>query len=114
MVTAEELRLFSLTLPRSEVHYIRDRMKFRVGRIVYVAFSRDEKTMGFGFPKEEREALCASEPDKFFMPGPADLRYQWCCANLDALDLDEATELVVEAWMMCVPKKVRAQYLGTP
>ena len=113
MVTVDDVRRVALRLPRTEEHLIRGRIKFRVGRIVYVAFSRDEKTMGFGFPKEEREALCASEPDKFFMPGPADLRYQWCCANLDALDLDEATELVVEAWMMCVPKKVRAAYLGT-
>ena len=112
MVTAEELRQFAVTLPRSETHYIRDRMKFRVGRIVYVAFSRDEETMGFGFPKEERAALCASEPDKFFLPTGGDLRYQWCCANLPALDLDEARELVADAWMMCVPKFIQKEYLA--
>jgi hypothetical protein len=39
-----------------------------VGSIVYVAFSRDEKIMGFAFPKEERDALVASEPDKFLLP----------------------------------------------
>ena len=41
--------------------------------------------MGFGFPRDEREALVASEPDKFLMPGPSDMRYQWVCVRLDAI-----------------------------
>jgi hypothetical protein len=91
---------------------VRGRVKFRVGRIVFVAFSRDETQMGFGFPREEREALVESEPDKFFMPGKADMRYQWVEARMEALDEDEMRELVIDAWRMCVPKKVAAEYLG--
>ena len=87
-------------------------MKFRVGRIVYAAFSRDETIMGFGFPREEREALVASEPDKFLMPEPSDMRYQWVRVRLDALDVDELRELLIDAWRMCVPKKVAAAYEG--
>jgi hypothetical protein len=83
-------------------------VKFRIGRIVYLAFSRDEQLMGFAFPKEEREALVASEPDKFLMPGTSDLRYNWVVVRMDKLDLDEMRELVVDAWRMCVPKKVSA------
>src|SRR5437773_2697204 len=30
--------------------------------------------MGFAFPKEERDALVASEPGKFLLPGRSDLR----------------------------------------
>ena len=48
--------------------YERGRLKFRVGQIVYVAFSLDETVMGFGFPKEKRAALVASEPHEFQMP----------------------------------------------
>ena len=66
MVTVEEVRALAVTLPRTSEHVIRDRLKFRVGAIVYVAFSRDETTMGFGFPKDERDALIAAEPTKFF------------------------------------------------
>jgi hypothetical protein len=44
------------TLPRSCEVVVGDRIKFRVGRIVYLAFSRDETVMGFAFPKEERAA----------------------------------------------------------
>jgi len=99
-----------MTLPRTTEALVRDRVKFRVGRIVFVAFSRDETEMGFGFPKEEREALVRSEPDKFMMPGKGDLRYQWVECRLAALDVTEMRELVLDAWRMCVPKKVAAAY----
>ena len=71
--------------------------------------------MGFGFPKEEREALVASEPDKFLMPRPSDMRYRWVCVRLDAIDLDELRELLVgRAGCMCVPKKVSAAHDQAP
>ena len=85
-------------------------MKFRVGRIVFLAFSRDETIMGFGFPKEERAALVAAEPDKFLMPGQSDLRYRWLEVRLAAIDQTEMQELVLEAWRMCVPRGVAAGY----
>ncbi|TMR98492.1 MmcQ/YjbR family DNA-binding protein [Nonomuraea basaltis] len=109
MVTVDDVRQFARTLPRSSEHLIRDRVKFRVGKIVYVAFSRDETLMGFGFPKEEREALVAAEPDKFLMPRESDLRFNWVVARMAALDAEEMRELVLEAWRMCVPKKVRVE-----
>jgi hypothetical protein len=109
-VTIDDVRPFALSLPRTYEALVRDRVKFRVGRIVYVAFSRDETQMGFGFPKEEREALVASEPEKFLMPTASDMRYHWVEARLDQLDLDEMRELVLDAWRMCVPKSVAAAY----
>jgi hypothetical protein len=111
-VTIDDARAIAATLPRSYEALVRDRAKFRVGRIVYAAFSRDETIMGFGFPRDEREALVASEPDKFLMPRQSDMRYQWVCVRLDAIDVDELRELLVDAWRMCVPKKVAAAYEG--
>jgi len=110
MVTAEDVRRVALSLPRTEEHLIRDRVKFRVGRIVYVALAPDEASMGFGFPKEERAALVAAEPEKFFMPIPSDERYNWVRVWLAAIDEAEMRELVVEAWRMVVPKRLRAAY----
>lgn len=112
VATVEDVRDLALTLPRSTEAWVRGRRKFRVGRIVYVAFSRDEETMGCGFPKEERAAMVAAEPDKFVMPAPADLRYQWIEVRLAAIDDVEARELVLDAWRMCVPKRVAAEYLS--
>ena len=112
MVTIDDVRDLASTLPRSYEALVRDRVKFRVGRIVYLAFSRDDTLMGFAFPKEEREALVESEPDKFLMPKPSDLRYNWVVVRLDAIELDEMRELVLDAWRMVVPKSVAAQHLG--
>jgi hypothetical protein len=112
MVTVEEVRALAVTLPRTSEHVIRDRLKFRVGAIVYVAFSRDETTMGFGFPKDERDALIAAEPTKFFLPPASDLRFNWVCVRLAEIGPAEMEELVTEAWRMCVPKKVAAARLA--
>ena len=112
MVTVDDVRRIALPLPRTEEHLIRDRVKFRVGRIVYVAISRDETTMGFAFPKEERDGLVAAEPHKFHLPRTSDLRHHWVQVWLAEIDEPELRELVVEAWRMVVPKKVSRAYLG--
>lgn len=112
-VTLDEVRAFALTLPRTTEALVRGRVKFRVGRIVYVAFSRDETLMGFGFPKEWRDALVSSEPEKFLLPSASNLRYQWVVARLAALDAAEMRDLVYDAWAMCVPKRVAAEF-GPP
>ena len=58
-----------------------------IGRIVYLGFSRDEAYMGFAFPKEERDALVASDPDEVpACPGASELRYNWVVVRLDAID----------------------------
>jgi hypothetical protein len=101
-----------MELPRTSEHLIRDHVKFRVGRLVYASVSPDEERMGFGFPREERAALVAAEPEKFMMPLPSDERYQWVRARLGVLDVTELRELLVDAWCMVVPKKVAAAYLG--
>ena len=109
-VTVEDVRRLALTLPRTTEHLIRDRVKFRVKQIVYVSFSRDETLMGFAFPREQRAALGESEPDKFELPSAGDMRYQWVVARMAALDVDEMTELVTDAWTMVVPKSVARDY----
>ncbi len=108
--TIDDARAIAATLPRSYEALVRDTVRFRVGRIVYAAFSEDDTVMGFAFPREEREALVASEPDTFLMPRPAEMRYRWVCVRLAAIDVEELRELLVEAWRMCVPKKVSTAY----
>jgi len=110
VVTTEDVRAIAVALPRTTEHLVRDRVKFRVGQIVYVALSRDETTMGFAYPKDERDALVASDPAKFLPPEPVDVRYHWVQARLAALDADELRELVVDAWRMVVPKGVARAY----
>jgi hypothetical protein len=110
VVTIEDVRPLAMSLPRTTEALVRDRVKFRIGRIVYLAFSPDETVMGFAFPKEERTALVASEPHKFLMPTRSDLRYNWVLVRLAAIDAAEMRELVLDAWRMVVPKRVAAAY----
>ena len=110
MATIEDVLALGADLERSYQVYVRGRLKFRVGQIVYVAFSLDETVMGFGFPKDERAALVGGDPVKFQMPDASDLRFNWVHADLAALEAAEARELVVDAWRMVVPQKVSRAY----
>jgi hypothetical protein len=107
-VRIDDVRDLTAGLPRSYEVFVGRRIKFRVGRIVYLAFSRDETLMGFAFPKEEREAALETYPDTFLRPKPSDMRYQWLVVRLEAIDKDELCELVFDAWRMVVPKKLAA------
>jgi len=111
MVTAEDVRRIALTLPRAYEALVHDRVKFRVGRIVFLAISPDEELLGFGFPKEERAALVASDPEKFLMPIRSDERYNWVRVRLAKIDEAELRELIIDSWRMCVPKRVAEAYL---
>jgi hypothetical protein len=106
VITVEQVRAFTKGLPRSYEVLVHDRIKFRVGQIVFVAFSRDETVMGFGFPKEERHMLVETEPHKFMLPRDSDMRFNWVLARCEELDEEEMRELVLDAWRMVVPKKV--------
>ena len=108
MVTIDDVRQFAMTLPRTTEALVAGRVKFRVGRLVYLSFSRDGQVMGFAFPKEERDWLVGGTPDKFMQPHQSDLRYNWVLARMSAIDPTEMRELVIDAWRMAVPKSVAA------
>jgi hypothetical protein len=113
VVTVDEIRAFANTLPRSTEAFVRGRVKFRIGRIVYLSLSKDGSTMGFAFPKEWRAALVESEPEKFSLPSRSDMRYHWVDVDLAAIDADEMRELVEDAWAFTVPKRVAEEYAAT-
>lgn len=109
-VTVRDVRACALSLPRTEEHVIRDYVKFRVGRIVYAAVSPDETILGFGFPREQRAALIAAEPQRFLLERRSDERYNWIDARMATLSLAEAREFITDAWRMVVPKRLAAEF----
>ncbi len=112
MTSIDFVRSVAAPLPRSYEVIVRDRVKWRIKQIVWLAFSREEQTLGFAFPKEERDEIIAAEPHTFLPPHPSDLRFNWLEANVAALDDEEAREIVLGAWRLCVPKKVWTAYVG--
>ena len=113
MVTSDDIRAIVGELPRSYEVIVRDRVKWRVGQIVYLALSRDETVLGFAFPRDERATALANEPDLFLPPAKSDERYQWLQVRMDALDTDRLRELALDAWSMVVPKKVSTEWFAT-
>jgi hypothetical protein len=111
----DDVLRFAADFERSYVAVVRGRAKLRVKQIVYVAFSLDETTMGFAYPKEERAALVASDPERFLMPRQSDLRFNWVETRLDRLARDEMGEFVLDAWGVVVPKflfRARLEAMG--
>ena len=105
-VTIDDVREVARGLHRSTEVLAAGRVKFRVGKVVWLALSADETRIGFAFPREEREILVASEPAVFVLPRPSDLRFHWVEARLDALDVTRLREIVLDAWRFVVPSAV--------
>jgi hypothetical protein len=109
-VTVAEVQELARTLPRASEAFVRGRTKFRIGSIVFLSFSKDGETMGFGFPKDWRAALVESEPEKFSLPSESDMRFHWVHVRLDAIDAEEMRDLVENAWALCAPKFLVEEY----
>src|SRR3954451_14507227 len=99
-VCVDDVLTYTSDFERSYVAVVHGRTKLRVKQIVYVAFSRDETTMGFAFPKDDRPALVASDPERFFMPGASDMRFHWVETRRARLDTAALQEFVLDAWGM--------------
>ena len=136
-VTVDEVRAVARSLERAYEVVVRGRLTFRVGSIVFLAFSQDMagsaggkaaaarpgdrvgfddsvETMGLGFPKDWRAAAVESRPETFSLPRASDLRFDWIVARLAALDHDEMVDLVEDAWALCVPKFLVARRRALP
>ena len=109
-VSADEIRQLAASLPRSYEVFVYGRIKFRVGQIVWLAFSKDGTSMGCGFPKEFRVAAVEAEPEKFSLPSESDMRFNWIHVDLAAIDAEEMRDLVEGAWSRCVPQYVAREY----
>ena len=110
MASVEDVLCVARGLPRSYEVVVYGRLKFRVGSIVWLSFSRDQSIIGFAFPKDWRPILVESEPRKFMLPRPSDMRFNWVLARLAALERSEMRDYVLDAWRMVVPKKVAAAH----
>jgi hypothetical protein len=106
VITIDQIRPIAASLPRSYEAIVRDRVKFRVGQIVWLAFSQDEKTMGIAFPRTERDALIAEHPNVFFLPRPSELRYNWIELNLANFAPTSLEVFLIDGWSLAVPQKI--------
>ena len=107
MATEDDVRRIALALPETiekpwyntpgfrvkDKGFLRIRSEAEGGLVVWVS------DLG------EKDALLASEPEKFFTTPHYD-GHPTVLVNLPAVDVDELTELIVESWFLRAPKKV--------
>src|SRR4029078_8470968 len=75
--TADQVRGLGLGLPRAYEAWVRDRAKFRVGRLVFLSIAPDERSIGFGYPKDASASLVSAGPEKFFLSLDQAQSLQW-------------------------------------
>jgi hypothetical protein len=84
----------------------------------YTAFSVQGAKFGYLWPRtrtvglkqtlSEQLALVAERPDVFEVQFTA-AGFGWVVVHLDGIDLDELSELVLEAWRLSAPERLLAE-----
>lgn len=107
MATEADVRRIALSLPEviekpwyntpgfrvKDKGFLRLRNEAEGGLVVFVA------------DLDEKDALLASDPDKFYTTPHYD-GYPTVLVNLEKVDVDELTELIVDSWRVKAPKRV--------
>jgi hypothetical protein len=108
VATVDDVRRIALSLPEviekpwfgtpgfrvKDKGFLRVRDEAEGGLVVWVA------------DLEEKEALLASDPAKFFTTPHYD-GHATVLVHLEAIEEDELTELIVDAWLLRAPARVR-------
>jgi hypothetical protein len=126
MATLDEARQISLALPGTSEKVSWGSLHWRV-RDKGFAWERplhkgDREALGDAAPTGEiigvrvadlgeKESLVAAEPDVFFTIPHLD-GFPAVLVRLDAIDVDELTEVITDAWLDRAPKTLRESFLA--
>jgi hypothetical protein len=107
MATEEDVRRIALSLPETIEKPWFNTPGFRVKDKGFLRIRSEAEggLVAFVNDEGEKEALLASEPDKFYTTPHYD-GYPVVLVNLAAVDVDELTELITESWRVKAPKRV--------
>jgi len=110
MVTEDDVRRVCLSLPGSVEKPYSRLPSFRVrGNLFLRIHELPDAFLVRCADLEERNELLKAEPGKFFITAHYD-GYPAVLVRLSQVDLDEMTELVIESWRLCAPKRMLAAY----
>ena len=107
MATEDDVRRIALDLPETIEKPWYGTPGFRVKDKGFLRIRSDAEGGLVVFVEDlgEKEALLASDPDKFFTTPHYD-GYPAVLVNLPAIDVDELTELIVDSWRLKAPARV--------
>jgi hypothetical protein len=110
MADEETVRRAALALPEvtEEAHW--ERPSFRVGGKIFAVLRPAERRAVLKLPHDHQEMLFAARPEAF---APARWgRLVWTFVTLSAVDDEQITALVAEAWREVAPKRLVRQRPG--
>ena len=111
MATEDDVRRIALDLPETIEKPWFGTPGFRVKDKGFLRLRTEAEGWLVAFVEDlgEKEALLASDPDKFFTTPHYD-GYPAVLVNLPAIDVDELTELIVDSWRLKAPARVLKQH----
>jgi hypothetical protein len=110
MVTEDDVRQIALSLPATTEKPYNRLPSFRVRNSLFLRIHELPDTLFLRCANlDERNELLKAEPGKFFITPHYD-GYPGILVRLSQVDRDEMTELVIESWRICAPKRLLAAY----
>jgi len=110
MASEEDVRRICLSLPETIEKPYAGLPGFRVrGKLIARIREKPDALVVLRPDIQEKEALIAAEPDKFFQT-PHYEGHPAVLVHLEAVDFDELTELLTESWLLNAPAKLVAAF----
>jgi hypothetical protein len=110
MVTEDDVRRIALSLPATTEKSSYGTPGFRVKDKLFARIREEGDVLVVWVDGvEEKEALIAAQPETFFTTPHYD-GYDMVLVRCDAVEVDELTELLTDAWYLRAPKRVRAEF----
>lgn len=99
MITIADIRQVAMTLPGAEEKpSYGGRPSWRAGRKMFCWVREDPEALVLWVDSlEEADVLIASAPDRFFQTDHYE-GHAMVLARLEAIDIEEATEVITESW----------------
>jgi hypothetical protein len=109
MVTAEQARTISLSLPEAEEHDHWGKPSFRVRNKIFAVIQEDGVSLVVKTTRDDRTAYTTMDPDVYSVPTSfSNLNYM--IVRLDLISSAEFRDVLVQAWRCVSPKRLIAAY----
>jgi hypothetical protein len=110
VVTEDDVRRVALSLPATTEKPSYGTPGFRVKDKLFARIREEGDVLAIWTEDEaEKEALIASDPEKFFTTPHYD-GHPMVLVRFEAVDVDELLELLTDSWRLRAPKKVRESF----
>jgi hypothetical protein len=112
-VTADDVRTIAMALPRAHERPSYGTPAWFVGPKgkLYARLVEDPDLLAVKVDLAERELLLAAQPETFVVT-PHYAEYPMMLVRLSAIDRDELTEVITDAWRLSAPARDRAAFDG--